>query len=1233
MNFSGKFDAGSLGAATPLPDAAHHGQTFELAPNHLNTQHAIVVPDAQLLFAGDFKRAGNDLILSHEDRSFKVTDYFRNDKHGTLASPEGATLSAAVVDAMTGYVTYAQASPTAANDKPIGHVVKLSGTATVIRNGVAVELNVGDNVFKNDVVQAGSNSSIGITFIDGSAFGLQSNARMVLNEMIYDPNGSSNSALMSVVQGTVTFVAGQAAKNGGMKIDTPVATMGIRGTAGVLEVVADFGPTKITLVVEPGGHTGALEVVDKATGAVIATITQAGVVNFIAPNVSGLPTFTERQQTLDEQRYEREVIQQVFQLYFPQYNEDAKPGSKPGQGSSTNALAGSGGTGGTGNLQTGAPGTVTITKTNADGTTTTTTTQIQVFPNTPPIITTTDTSGVQADGIPNLEVTQSGTRGDKNFKIADFVKIVDPDIGGVLQDQPQPYVADSGFISKAEGPPSLPPGFNLLDLVHLDKATGVVTYDPSNFKFLGAHEKAVFTFEFVSGSGPDFLAEKMTLTVVGLDDAPTFDTPDTALGLTETAGATRSDALISKVAVLPFHDADFSDVASGYTVETLGVATSGHTALLPDEATLLSFFHFNSITKDIGTDHGTITETFSAPDQTFDYLADGETVTITYTVQVTDAEGASNTQTVTFTITGSNDVPTITSATTAAQVSGGVVEDGTQTAAGTITFSDVDLTDTHTLSQALTSGSISSALPGFNPATQPLGTLSLVKHENNADLSDIGTVDWQFTINNALAQQLGAGQVVTQVYTVTIYDGHLGGTVTQDITVAITGSNDDPTIVVAQTTATGGVLEDTNIGANHSLSTSGTITFNDIDLTDTHVIPVNPLSPVSVSVTDGHGHSEPLPGFNPATDHLGTLQLTLVENPADQNTHGTIQWVFTVDNNNSYVQALAIGQTITQVYDVSIDDGHGGTITQQITVTIAGTNDDPLDSGPTIVGNQTDAIAAVIEDTNIVADNPTTVAVETGHFLTDHGTITFQDVDLIDSHTLPTVPLLPATVTVTDSAGHAQPLPGFNPASQSLGTFTFVLNENTSDTNNLATIDWTFAVNNDDPYVQALAAGQTITQIYNVRIDDGHGGVVTQPVTVTIAGTNDAPTIVSSTNDTPGLTEDSVALEADLLASGVVTFADVDLIDTHTASFVLKSSTSSAVLPGFNDGDALGSFILTSGASGVSENNGDTNTNGTVGWSYTLADNNAVLQSLAEGQTLTLVYTITVLDNNGLSKS
>ena len=195
-----------------------------------------VVPDPNLIFNGEFKRAGLDLVLSHEGHEFVVHDYFKGDKRAAIASPDGAHLTGDVVNALTGHVQYAQAAPGIAAAQVIGHVTKLSGSATAVRNGVSVILNNGDNVEKGDVVATGADSTLGITFIDGTVFGLSSNARMVLNEMVYDPNGSNNSSLLSLVAGTITFVAGETAKHGDMKIDTPVATMGIRGTAVLVEI-------------------------------------------------------------------------------------------------------------------------------------------------------------------------------------------------------------------------------------------------------------------------------------------------------------------------------------------------------------------------------------------------------------------------------------------------------------------------------------------------------------------------------------------------------------------------------------------------------------------------------------------------------------------------------------------------------------------------------------------------------------------------------------------------------------------------------------------------------------------------------------------------------------------------------------------------------------------------------------------------------------------------------------
>ncbi len=157
----------------------------------------------------------------------------------------------------------AQTAPAvqAVSAKPIGKVVTVVGAVTIEHvNAVVVQANVtsqpeptkvGDSVFLGDIVQTGADGKISITFADNTAFNLSSNARMVLNDFVYDPNGKSNSTLFSLTKGTFTFVAGAVAKTGDMKIDTPVATMGIRGTTPHVEVAED-GSVKFSTLIEEG---------------------------------------------------------------------------------------------------------------------------------------------------------------------------------------------------------------------------------------------------------------------------------------------------------------------------------------------------------------------------------------------------------------------------------------------------------------------------------------------------------------------------------------------------------------------------------------------------------------------------------------------------------------------------------------------------------------------------------------------------------------------------------------------------------------------------------------------------------------------------------------------------------------------------------------------------------------------------------------------------------------------
>lgn len=335
MNYAGTFGTDYLNDA-PVSLTDHHIKMDSVgtSPPGPIAHETIIVPDAQLLFSGDFNRLGNDLMLSRDGHEFLVTDYFRGEKRAFLASPDGANLSGDVVQALTGHVQYAQAGGAQSAPKDIGQVSKLVGTATVIRNGVLVELHSGDRVYKGDVAQAGANSACTIVFIDGSVFGLSANARMVLNDMVYDQAGTSNSALISLVRGTISFVAGETAKHGDMKVETPVATMGIRGTAVLVEIGFDIPadgkgpPVNFQVLVEPDGTTGSYIIYSKSDPSVIlGTIDKAGQVY----SVSGNGTFSNLPSP-EMSQLAASIIQQVFTQRFQGYVPD-KPVPPPQAGS------------------------------------------------------------------------------------------------------------------------------------------------------------------------------------------------------------------------------------------------------------------------------------------------------------------------------------------------------------------------------------------------------------------------------------------------------------------------------------------------------------------------------------------------------------------------------------------------------------------------------------------------------------------------------------------------------------------------------------------------------------------------------------------------------------------------------------------------------------------------------------------------------------------------------------
>ena len=322
---SGHFDFTSL---------SHHGPA-----------DTVTIPDAHLLFSGDYARSGLDLIVSDHDHRVVVPDYFHGEKRPILVSPEGAPLDPKVIEALTGHVEYAQAAGTAAAAKVIGHVVKMTGSASIVRNGVTIELNNGDNVYQSDVVQTGSGSTLGLVLIDGTTFNMSANARLMLNDLTFDANSTSNTSLYTLVQGAASFVAGQVARTGDMKVATPVATMGIRGTVLILDVSATDGTVSASVVDQHDGivHTVA---VYNALGIQIGTITSSGGGLTLTPTANFDVIAQESNKTPAQIALEFNTFQSLLQTYdigkqlfpdLPQHTENTNPQSNTRIGGSPSA--------------------------------------------------------------------------------------------------------------------------------------------------------------------------------------------------------------------------------------------------------------------------------------------------------------------------------------------------------------------------------------------------------------------------------------------------------------------------------------------------------------------------------------------------------------------------------------------------------------------------------------------------------------------------------------------------------------------------------------------------------------------------------------------------------------------------------------------------------------------------------------------------------------------------------
>ena len=822
-------------------------------------------------------------------------------------------------------------------------------------------------------------------------------------------------------------------------------------------------------------------------------------------------------------------------------------------------------------------------------------------------------------------------------------------------------------------------------------SAGDFTYNPSPaFDYLALGESAVDSFSYLIADPGNFTdSDTVEVTVYGRNDQPAFAVIDNSAGgagdLVYETDASLGDALGQPAAIsgsFAITDVDTTDVvtATVTSVAAAVVAASGAVAATASgdgivitssdgttvtttpitQADLLSFMNLSDVDGDTtgpdaadassptalpptitilsdGETADTLNWNFDSIAETFDFLGLGETLELTYTVQVADNQGvdtasasdgevssdaALSFETITILITGTNDAPEIavvdnTAGTDAAGDSPLYETDAALAASGSFTITDIDVTDVVTATVTGVTAAVTASDSG-RIAVTTAGDLDQV--------SITGDVDGARIIDNA---------TLLSFMNLSDVDGDTTG---PDAADASSPTALPPTITILSDGETADTLNwnfdsiaETFdfLGLGETLELTYTVQVADNQGVDT------------ASASDGEVSSDAALSFETITILItGTNdapEIAVVDNTAGTDAAGDSP-LYETD------AALAASGSFT-ITDIDVTDVVTATVTG---VTAAVTASDSGRIAVTTAGD--------LDQVSITGD------VDGARIIDNATLLSFMNLSDVDGDT-----------TGPDAADASSPtaLPP---------TITILSDGETADT-----LNWNF-----DSIAETfdfLGLGETLELTYTVQVADNQGvdtasasdGEVSsdaalsfETITILITGTNDAPEIAVVDNtagtDAAG---DSPLYETDaaLAASGSFTITDIDVTDVVTATVtgvtaaVTASDSGRIAVTTAGDldqvsitGDVDGARIIDNATllsfMNLSDVDGDTTgpdaadassptalpptitilsdgeTADTLNWNFdSIAE---TFDFLGLGETLELTYTVQVADNQGV---
>ena len=205
-------------------------------------------------------------------------------------------------------------------------IIETNGKVFIKRENkeTVIVSNISRNkVFKKDIVTTGEKSSSQIKMYDNSIMSIGELAEFQIDNFVFDYDKNDGIMDVKFITGAFRLVSGKVGKRGPdmMVVRTPVATIGIRGTAIVGKASRIGSENIIILVKDPYGRVGVITI--RTSGGIVTLTKENEGVSISDPNREPtVKTFTKKQistivnkvpEIIDKQAmYERDQYRKMF---------------------------------------------------------------------------------------------------------------------------------------------------------------------------------------------------------------------------------------------------------------------------------------------------------------------------------------------------------------------------------------------------------------------------------------------------------------------------------------------------------------------------------------------------------------------------------------------------------------------------------------------------------------------------------------------------------------------------------------------------------------------------------------------------------------------------------------------------------------------------------------------------------------------------------------------------------